>query len=128
MPPPEVVTEHVQTVRDEELTQMVWAEIANMVDVDALVRRLIADHLDLADVDEARIRDTFTDDPTQSWRSSAQQLVSEHIAATDGIAPGLADALRARLAELQLATPQEPRGVGHLHRFGLGLRQPRPRR
>ena len=38
--------------------------------------RLVADHPDLADVDEARIRDTFTDNPTQSWRSSAQQLVT----------------------------------------------------
>jgi hypothetical protein len=33
----------------------------------------------LADVDEARIRATFTDDPTQSWRSSAQQLVHNDI-------------------------------------------------
>ena len=48
-----------------------------MVDIDAVVRRLVADHPDLADVDEARIRDTFTDDPTRSWRSSAQQLVNE---------------------------------------------------
>ena len=48
------------------------------------------------------IRDTFTDDPTQSWRSSAQHLVNEDVDAT----PGFADALRARLAE-QLATPQD---------------------
>lgn len=56
----------------------------------------------LADVDEARIRDTFTDDPTRSWRSSAQHLVNADIDAT----PGFADALRARLEE-QLATPQD---------------------
>ena len=91
-----------RTVRDEALTEMVWAEIADMVDIDAMVRRLVADHPDLADVDEARIRDTFTDDPTRSWRSSAQQLVNDDIDAT----PGLADAVRAQLAE-QLATPQD---------------------
>ena len=48
------------------------------------------------------IGDTFTDDPTQSWRSSAQHLVNEDVDAT----PGFADALRTRLAE-QLATPQD---------------------
>ena len=83
VPPPDVLAEHVRSVRDEALTEMVWAEIADMVDIDALVRRLIADHPDLADIDEARIRDTFTDDPTRSWRSSAQQLVNERIDATD---------------------------------------------
>jgi len=103
VPPPEVLTEHVQTVRDEALTEMVWAEIADMVDVDALVRRLVADHPDLANIDEARIRDTFTDDPTRSWRSSAQHLVNEDIDATDGIA----EAARAQIAE-QLGTPQDP--------------------
>ena len=77
MPPPDVLAEHVRTVRDEALTELVWAEIADMVDIDAVVRQLVADHPDLADVDEARIRDTFTDDPTRSWRSSAQQLVNE---------------------------------------------------
>ena len=72
-----------------------------MVDIDAVKRRLVVDHPALADVDEARIRDTFTD-PTRSWRSSAQQLVHEDIDATDG----LADAVRAQLAE-QLATSQD---------------------
>ena len=69
-----------------------------MVDIDDVVRQLVTDHPDLADVDEARIRDTFTDNPTQSWRSSAEQLVAEDIDAADG----LADAVRAQLAE-QLA-------------------------
>jgi hypothetical protein len=73
-----------------------------MVDIDAVKRRLVADHPALADVDEARIRDTFIDHPTRSWRSSARQLVHKDIDATRG----LADALRARLAE-QLATPQD---------------------
>ena len=102
MPPPDVLDEHVRSVRDEALTEMVWAEIADMVDVDAVVRRLVADHPGLANVDEARIRDTFTDDPTPSWRSSAQHLVDEDIDATDG----LADAARAHLVE-QLATPKD---------------------
>ena len=44
VPPPDVLAEHVQTVRDEALTEMVWAEIADMIDIDAMVRRLIADH------------------------------------------------------------------------------------
>ena len=73
-----------------------------MFDIAAVGRQLIADHPALADVDEARIRDTFTDDPTQSWRSSAQHLVNADIDATDG----LADAVRAQLAE-QLATSQD---------------------
>ena len=39
VPPPDVLAEHVQTVRDEALTEMVWAEIADMIDIDAMVRR-----------------------------------------------------------------------------------------
>ena len=39
VPPPDVLAEHVRTVRDEALTEMVWAEIADMVDIDAVVRR-----------------------------------------------------------------------------------------
>ena len=66
-----------------------------MVDIDAVKRRLVADHPDLANVDEARVRDTFTAHRTRSWRSSAQQLVHEDIDATDG----LADAVRTQLAE-----------------------------
>jgi hypothetical protein len=100
--PPDVLDEHVRSVRDEALTDLVWAELERMVDIAAVKRRLVADHPDLADVDEARIRDTFTDDPTQSWRSSAQQLVQKNLDATEG----LADAVRAQLAE-QLATPQD---------------------
>ena len=99
VPPPDVVDEYVRTARDRELDDLVWDEIRQMVDIDGVKRRLIADHPDLIQVDEARIRDTFADDPTQSWRSSAEQLVSDDIDATDG----LADAVRAQLAE-QLAT------------------------
>jgi DNA topoisomerase VI subunit B len=102
VPPPDVLNEYVRSVRDKALTNLVWAEIADMFDIATVKRQLIADHPDLADVDEARIRDTFADDPTRSWRSSAQHLVNEDIDAT----PGLADAVRAHLAE-QLATPQD---------------------
>ena len=122
VPPPEVVAEHVQTVRDEALTEMVWAEIADMVDIDAVVRQLIADHPDLADVDEARIRDTFTDDPTQSWRSSAQQLVRERHRRRPW--PRRRAPRTTRRATGHAAGP---RGVAPSP-VGLGLRQPRPRR
>ena len=72
-----------------------WQKLADMVDIAAVKRQLIADDPDLADVDEARIRDTFTDNPTRSWRSSAQHLVNEDIEAADG----LTEVLRALLAE-----------------------------
>ena len=105
VPPADVLAAHVQEVRDEALTELVWAELADMVDIDAVVRQLVADYPDLADVDEARVRDAFTDDPTRSWRSVAQQLVHEDIDAADG----LADAVRAQLAE-QLADDDETGG------------------
>ena len=74
-----MLAEHVQAARDEALTDLVTQELASMVDIDAVVRQLLADRPDLVDVDEARIRDTFTDNPTRSWRSSAGQLVAEDI-------------------------------------------------
>lgn len=66
VPSPEVLAEHVQKARDEALTGLVTAELEGMVDIDAVVRQLIADHPDLADVDEDRVRETFTDQPTRS--------------------------------------------------------------
>jgi hypothetical protein len=102
VPPPNVVAEHVQAIRDEALTDLVMAELERMVDIDAVVRGLVANHPGLADVDEARIRDTFADDPTQSWRSSAQRLVHKDIEAMTG----LTDVVRAQLAE-QLSLSQE---------------------
>ena len=51
-------------------------------------------------------RDTFTDDPTRSWRSSAEQLVDEDIDAADG----LADAVRAQLAEQLSASMNDDDG------------------
>ena len=85
VPPSEVLAEHVQKARDEALTDMVTAELERMVDIDAVVRQLIADHPDLAVVDEDRVRASFTDHPTRSWRSAAEQLVSEDIDAVDGL-------------------------------------------
>ena len=98
VPPADVLAEHVQAARDEALTDLVTQELASMVDIDEVVRQLIADRPDLVDVDEARIRDTFTDNPTRSWRSSAGQLVAEDIDAADG----LTESVRQQVAE-QLA-------------------------
>ena len=80
------------------LTSLVKRELLGIVDIDAVVRQLVTDYPDLVDVDEARIRDTFTDNPTLSWRSSAQQLVHEDIEAADG----LTESVRQQVAE-QLA-------------------------
>jgi len=98
VPPADVLAEHVQEVRDDALTDLVNTELARLVDIDEVVRQLIADRPDLVDVDEARIRDTFTDNPTLSWRSSAGQLVAEDIEAADG----LTESVRQQVAE-QLA-------------------------
>jgi hypothetical protein len=95
VPPAEVLAEHVQEVRDVALTQLVTRELIRMVDIGAVMRQLLADHPDLIDIDEGRIRDEFTEDPTLSWRSAAQQLVGEDIDAADG----LTDAVREQLAE-----------------------------
>jgi len=91
--------------RDEALTDLVARELERLVDIDRVVRQLVADYPDLADVDEARIGDTFTDNPTQSWRSSAEQLVAEDIDAVDGIT----DAVRALLVK-QLAASMNDDG------------------
>ena len=107
VPPAEVLTVHVQTVRDEALTELVATELSRMVDIDAVVRQLIADHPDLAGVDETRVRDTFASDPTLSWRSAAQQLVQEDIDAADG----LTGAVRAHLVE-QLAASTDDDEAG----------------
>ena len=98
VPPAEVLAANAAVIRDGALTELVTEEVAGMVDIDAVVHQLIADHPDLAGVDETRVRDTFTSDPTLSWRSAAQQLVQEDIDAADG----LTGAVREQLAE-QLA-------------------------
>ena len=77
-----------------------------MVDIDRVVRQLVADYPDLVDVDEARIRDTFTDNPTQSWRSSARQLVYEDIEAADG----LTESVRQQVAEQLAASMNDDDG------------------
>ena len=92
----------MQKARDDALTDLVKTELARLVDIDAVVRQLIADHLDLAVVDEDRVRANFTDHPTRSWRSAAEQLVSQDIDAVDGLVDGvdgLVDAVREQIAE-----------------------------
>jgi hypothetical protein len=108
VPPADVLAPHVDEVRDEALTDLVARELERIVDINVVVRQLVTDYPDLADVDEARIRDTFTDNPTQSWRSSAEQLVAEDIDAIDG----LADAVRAQLAEQLAASMNDDDEMG----------------
>jgi hypothetical protein len=91
LPPADVLTEHVQTSRDEALTARVMDRLMELVDIDAVVRRLRDEHPGLADVTEADVRDRFGEHPTESWRAAADQLVED---AADG--PGLGD----RVAEL----------------------------
>jgi hypothetical protein len=106
VPPADVLAEHVQEVRDDALTDLVNTELARLVDIDEVVRQLIADRPDLVDVDEARIRDTFTDNPTLSWRSSAGQLVAEDIEAADG----LTESVRQQVAEQLAASMNDDEG------------------
>jgi len=95
VPPADVLAEHVQEARDDALTDLVKTELARLVDVDAVVDQLLADRPELAIVDEDRVRANFTDHPTRSWRSAAEQLVSQDIDAVDG----LVDAVREQIAE-----------------------------
>ena len=86
--------------------RLVERELKRMVDIDQVVRQLVAGHPGLADINEAGVRDTFTGNPTQSWRSSSEQLVRENIDAVDG----LADAVRAQLAEQLAASMNDDDG------------------
>jgi len=95
VPPADVLAEHVQEARGDALTDLVKTELARLVDVDAVVDQLLADRPELAVVDEDRVRANFTDHPTRSWRSAAEQLVSQDIDAVDG----LVDAVREQIAE-----------------------------
>ena len=105
VPPPDVLAARVGTVRDERLAELVWLELADMFDVDDVVRHLITSYPDLADVGEADVRDMFTNHPTRSWRTAAQQLVHQKIR----VAPGIAAAVRAQLAQ-QLSTGDDEAG------------------
>ena len=98
VPPAEVLAANARVIRDEALTELVTEELAGMVDIDAVVRQLVADHPDLADVDESRVRDGFTSRDPWSWWAVTSQLVRGDISAVDG----LADTARAHLVE-QLA-------------------------
>jgi hypothetical protein len=95
VPPPDVLAEHVQQVRDKALTDLVTAELERMVDVDAIVDRLLADRPELVAVDEDRVHANFTDHPIQSWRSAVEHLVDQDIDAADDIP----ETIRAQLAE-----------------------------
>ena len=85
----------MQEARGDALTDLVKTELARLVDVDAVVDQLLADRPELVVVDEDRVRANFTDHPTRSWRSAAEQLVSQDIDAVDG----LVDAVREQIAE-----------------------------
>ncbi len=98
VPPADVLAVHARIVRDLALKDVVVKELDQLVDIDDVVRQLVASHPGLADINEAGVRDRFTSNPAQSWRSSSEQLVRKNINAVDGIA----DAARAQLAE-QLA-------------------------
>ena len=58
VPPADVLAEHVQKARDEALTDLVTAELARLVDIDAVVDQLVADRPELVVVDEDRIART----------------------------------------------------------------------
>lgn len=106
VPPADVLTERAQEIRDEVLTDLVTREIQRMIDIGAVIDQLLADHPDLGDVDEERIRDVFADDPTLSWESAAAQLVHDNI---DGL-DDLVDDVCAQLAEQVSPTNDEPGG------------------
>jgi hypothetical protein len=91
VPPPDVLATHAQEARDQELTELVMAELERMVDINGVVRHLIATHPHLAGVDEARVRDRFTSHPAESWRVAAERLVADDIDAA------LVDDVRAQL-------------------------------
>jgi hypothetical protein len=93
--PADVLTAHVDTVLDQVLTELVAAELGNIVDIDAVVNQLLDSHPDLVGVAESHVRGRFTDDPAESWRSAAKHLVNADIDAADG----LTETARALLAE-----------------------------
>ena len=95
VPPPDVLADRVARFRDARLADLVWSEMARKFNVAAVVRQLVADHPDLAEVDEARIRDDFTDNPTRSWLTVADQLVDDDIDDAEGIT----DAIREQITQ-----------------------------
>ena len=78
--------QHVQTVRDDTLTELVAEVLGEIVDIGALVRQLLADYPNLAEVAESDVSDRFADHRTESWRAAAGELVHDDIDATDGLA------------------------------------------
>ncbi len=98
LPPEDVLTEHVQTVRDDTLTGLVDEVLAELVDIGAVVRLLRDENPDLADVDESDVRDRFVDHPTESWRRAAKRLVDDDIDDAD-LADRVRELLRAQLRQ-----------------------------
>lgn len=106
VPPANVLAAHALIVRDLAIRDSVIKELDQLVDIDEVVRQLVASHPGLADVNEADVRDGFISNPTQSWRSSSEQLVRKNINATDGIT----DAVHAQLLEQLSASINDDNG------------------
>jgi hypothetical protein len=91
VPPADVLAAHVQDARSEALAELV----ADVVNINGIVGRLLADYPDFADIEEAQVRDRLDQRPADSWRSAAEQLVLEDIHAADD----LVDAVREQLEQ-----------------------------
>jgi hypothetical protein len=97
VPPAEVLAEHVVSVRDGALTELVTDELLNIIDVGALVRQLITDNPGLADITETQVRDRFTNQPAESWRAGVDELVHDTIDTIDGFPDQIRDLLAQQL-------------------------------
>jgi hypothetical protein len=83
VPPDDVLRRHTETVRDEALTALVNSELAELIDIDAIVEQLIEDNPDLGAVDEPAVRGRFTEHPAESWRHAGARIVTDNIAGAD---------------------------------------------
>ena len=96
VPPADVLAAHVAVAREKALRELVAAELADIVDIGAVARRLLDDNPDLVAVEEDHVRGRLDDHPTESWRAAVHQLVRGDVDTTDG----LLDDVRALLAQL----------------------------
>lgn len=87
---------NVRSVRDDALHDLVMRELLGMVNVADVVHRLVTDHPDLIDVQEARVRTMLADHPAVWWRSSVSGLVRADI---NDAADDLSETIRAQFAE-----------------------------
>ena len=92
-----MLTAHVDSAREDALTDMVTDEINRIVDTDALVHRLL-ENTQFADVAEQQVRERFGEHPAESWRKAAKQLVANDIDGTDGLVAEIRALLIERLA------------------------------